>query len=120
MHTRKLLLTYMTVVALSATPNIAHADKLEGFDATMQVLDDAEDLEKAAAYFEIPDPDGSGEDTEQGDEAAESEITDPADFDDDFEHDVEFEEELMEDEDDFEDGDDVDDDRIGATSDAIS
>jgi hypothetical protein len=107
MHKQELLLMTITVAVLSAVPAIVTADKLDGFDDTMQVLEDAADLEKTAAYLKVPD-------TDAADEAVENEIIDPVDFDDDFEHDVEFEEELMQDEDDFEDGDDVDDDRIGA------
>jgi len=110
----------MLIGALSAVPVHAVADKLEGFDDTMQVLDDTESLEKAAAYLKVPDANDPGENAESGQEEANDEITDPADFDDDFEHDVEFEEELMQDEDDFEDGDDVDDDRVGAANSAIS
>ena len=119
MHKQRLLLIFMTIAALSAMTVHALADKLEGFDDTMQVLDDTESLEKAAAFLKVPDADDADENTESGPEAADDEITDPADFDDDFEHDVEFEEELMQDEDDFEDGDDVDDDRIGATNSTI-
>ena len=116
MHTRRLLLITMTTAALCAVPAIAAADRLEGFDATMEVLEDASALEKAAAYLTVPDADDADEGTGSDQENAATEITDPADFNDDFEHDVEFEEELMQDEDDFEDGDDVDDDRIGASS----
>ncbi|MGB5512720.1 MAG: hypothetical protein WBM87_13520 [Woeseiaceae bacterium] len=86
----------------------ARADKLEGLDNTMQVLDDIDDLDKTAAYLRIPDVD-DGEPDAAADEAA-----DNASFDSDFEHDVGLEEELMQNEDDFEDGDDVDDDRISA------
>lgn len=114
MHTQKLLLIAMITAALCAVPAVVSADKLEGFDETMKVLDDAADLEKTAAYLKVPDADDDDETAETDQAAVENEITDPADFDDDFEHDVEFEEELMQDEDDFEDGDDVDDDRIGA------
>ena len=84
----------------------ARADKLEGLDNTMQVLDDIEDLDKTAAYLRVPDEDDGAAD--------ESAATDNASFDSDFEHDFDFEEDLMQDEDDFEDGDDVDDDLVSA------
>jgi hypothetical protein len=90
----------------------AHADKLDGLDDTMQVLDDVEDLDRAAAYLRVPDEEDG---TPDGD-VDESKATDDARFDDDFEHDVELEEDLMQEEDDFEDGDDVDDDRISAAT----
>ena len=86
----------------------ARADKLEGLDGTMQVIDSIEDLNKTAAYLRVPDEDDGAAD--------ESAADDNANFDSEFEHDVELEEELMQDEDDFEDGDDVDDDRISARS----
>ena len=86
----------------------ARADKLDGLDSTMQVIDDIEDLDKTAAYLRVPDEDDGAAD--------DSAATDNASFDSDFEHDVELEEDLMQDEDDFEDGDDVDDDRISAPS----
>jgi hypothetical protein len=114
MPTQNLLLITIITAALCVVPIVVNADKLEGFDDTMQVLDEAADLERAAAYVKVPDADDDDEPASADQAAAESEITDPADFDDDFEHDVEFEEELMQDEDDFEDGDDVDDDRVGA------
>jgi len=88
----------------------ARADKLEGLDNTMQVLDDIRDLDKMAAYLRAPDEDDDKPD------AAVDEAAEYASFDSDFEHDVELEEELMQDEDDFEDGDDVDDDRISSQS----
>lgn len=116
MHLPKPLLTAVLFAALSATaPGLAHADKLDGLDDTMQVLENPADLDKASAYFDASAADDAGDDPESAAQDAAAEITDPADFDDDFEHDVELEEELMEHEDDFEDGDDVDDDRIGAT-----
>ena len=87
-------------IGLAIFPLTARADKLEGLDITMQVLDDIADLDKTAAYLRVPDAaDGNPED--EADESA-------ASFDDDFEHDIELEEDLMQDEDDFEDGDDVD------------
>jgi len=88
----------------------ARADRLEGLDNTMQILDDIEDLGKTAAYLRVPDVDDDNPDGEVDESAAD----DNASFDSDFEHDVELEEDLMQDEDDFEDGDDVDDDRISA------
>ena len=91
-------------IGLATFPLTARADKLEGLDNTMQVLDDIEDLDKTAAYLRVPD-DADGNPDGEGDESA---ATDDASFDDDFEHDIEFEEDLMQDEDDFEDGDDVD------------
>ena len=90
----------------------ARADKLEGLDSTMQVIDNIEDLAKRAAYLRVPDEDDGKPDGAADDAAA----TDNASFDSDFEHDVELEEDLMQDEDDFEDGDDVDDDRVSAPS----
>ena len=115
MRTKRLLLMTVTITTLTAVPALVNADRLEGFDDTMQVLEDAADLEKASAYLKVPDADDADAAAESGPEQADNEITDPAEFDNDFEHDVEFEEELMQDEDDFEDGDDVDDDRIGVT-----
>ena len=99
-------------IGLATFPSTARADRLEGLDNTMQVLDDIEDLDKTAAYLRVPD-EGVGKPDGAADESA---ATDNPSFDDGFEHDVEFEEDLMEDEDDFEDGDDVDDDRISAPS----
>lgn len=98
------VLTLSIVLATFSLP--ARADKLEGLDDTMQVLDDIHDLDKTAAYLRVPDEDDDNPDGEI-DEAA-------ASFDSEFEHDVELEEDLMQNEDDFEDGDDVDDDRISA------
>ena len=97
-------------IGLATFSLTARADKLEGLDSTMQVLDDIEDLDKTAAYLRVPDED----DGNAVGEVDESAITEDTNFDDDFEHDVELEEDLMQDEDDFEDGDDVDDDRISA------
>ncbi len=109
-----LILTTLTLTTIGfATFSLtAHADKLEGLDNTMQVLDDIEDLDKTAAYLRVPDE----KDGNPDDEKDESEATDDTNFDDAFEHDVELEEDLMQDEDDFEDGDDVDDDRISAAT----
>ena len=95
-------------ISLAAFSLPARADKLEGLDGTMQVIDNIEDLNKVAAYLRVPDEDDGAAD--------ESAASDNANFDSEFEHDVELEEELMQDEDDFEDGDDVDDDRISAQS----
>ena len=89
-------------IALATFSLPARADKLEGLDDTMQVLDDIADLDQTAAYLRVPD-EADGKPDGEADESA-------ASFDDDFEHDVEFEEDLMQDEDNFEDGDDVDDD----------
>ena len=102
----------LTTIGFAAFSLTAHADKLEGLDNTMQVLDDIEDLDKTAAYLRVPDEDDGNPDGE----VDESEATNDTNFDDDFEHDVELEEDLMQDEDDFEDGDDVDDDRISAAT----
>ena len=111
MRENHLILCVLTLTIGLATFSLpAHADKLEGLDNTMQVLDDIEDLDKTAAYLRVPDEDDGKPDSE----VDESAITEDANFDDDFEHDVELEEDLMQDEDDFEDGDDVDDDRISA------
>ena len=88
----------------------ARADKLEGLDNTMQVLDDIGDLDKTAAYLRVPNDD----DGKPDDGADEFAADDNASFDSDFEHDFDFEEDLMQDEDDFEDGDDVDDDLVSA------
>ena len=109
-----LILTTLTLITIGfATFSLtAHADKLEGLDKTMQVLDEVEDLDKAAAYLRVPDEDDGNPD----DEVDESAVTDDTNFDDEFEHDVDLEEDLMQDEDDFEDGDDVDDDRISAAT----
>ena len=116
MHLPRLMLTPALFATLAAVPSLVHADKLDGLDDTMQVLEEAADIDKASAYFDVPAADNVGEDPDSDAADAAAEITDPADFDDDFEHDVELEEELMEHEDDFEDGDDVDDDRIGTAS----
>ena len=103
---------HLIICALALTIGLAtfalpaRADKLEGLDNTMQVLDDIEDLNKTAAYLRVPDEDDGAAD--------ESAATDNASFDSDFEHDFDFEEDLMQDEDDFEDGDDVDDDLVSA------
>jgi len=98
----------LTTIGLATLSLTAHADKLEGLDDTMQVLDNVEDLDKSAAYLRVPEEDDSDPDGE----ANEASADDDTNFDDTFEHDVELEEDLMQDEDDFEDGDDVDDDRI--------
>jgi antirestriction protein len=100
----------VTTIGLATFSLTAHADKLEGLDDTMQVLDDVEDLDKTAAYLRVPDEDEGNPDGK----VDESEAADDTNFDDEFEHDVELEEDLMQDEDDFEDGDDVDDDRVSA------
>ena len=102
----------LTTIGFATFSLPAHADKLEGLDDTMQVLDDIEDLDKTTAYLRVPDE----EDGNPDDEVDESEAADDTNFDDAFEHDVELEEDLMQDEDDFEDGDDVDDDRISAAT----
>ena len=107
MREHLLIICVLTLTIGLATFSLqARADKLEGLDSKMQVIDDIEDLDKTAAYLRVPD-----EDDGAADEAA---ANDNASFDSDFEHDVELEEDLMQDEDDFEDGDDVDDDRISA------
>lgn len=111
MREHHLIICILTLtICLAAFSMAARADRLEGLDNTMQVLDDVDDLDKRAAYLRVPDEN----DGKPAGEADESAVTDAAGFDDDFEHDVEFEEDLMQDEDDFEDGDDVDDDRISA------
>jgi hypothetical protein len=98
----------LTTIGFATFSLPAHADKLEGLDNTMQVLDDVEDLDKTAAYLRVPEEDDGDPDVK----ARESRAADDTNFDDAFEHDVELEEDLMQYEDDFEDGDDVDDDRI--------
>lgn len=117
MHTYEMPRVFLTIAAfaaLGASPGPVRADQLEGLDQTMQVIDDVAGLDKAAAYFKVPEEEA---DAAPSPEVADNEAIDSAGFDDDFEHDVEFEEELLLDEDDFEDGDDVDDDRIDAVDD---
>jgi len=107
MREHHLIICVLTLSIGLATFSLpARADKLEGLDNTMQVLDDIDDLDKTAAYLRVPDVDDDNPDGEVDESAA--------NFDSDFEHDAEFEEDLMQNEDDFEDGDDVDDDRISA------
>lgn len=109
MREHHLIICVLTLSMGLATFSLpARADKLEGLDNTMQVLDDIEDLGKTAAYLRVPGEDDDNPDGEVDESAAD----DNAGFDSDFEHDVELEEDLLRDEDDFEDGDDVDDDRI--------
>lgn len=110
----RVFLTMAALAVLGVSPGPVRADRLEGLDQTMQVIDDVEGLEKAAAYLRVPEEEA---DAAPSPEEADNEAIDKAGFDDDFEHDIEFEEELMQDEDDFEDGDDVDDDRLDALND---
>ena len=58
MREHHLIICVLTLTIGLATFSLpARADKLEGLDNTMQVLDDIEDLDKTAAYLRVPDED---------------------------------------------------------------
>lgn len=123
-HASRIFTIFAMLLMVVCSPS-AYADKMDDLDVTMEVVDDASDIDAAISRMRGPDDDVGDEryweyenaesfDGVDGEGSGETFDDNQVDFEmtDEFEEDREFEEDAVHDEDDFEDGEDVDGDFV--------